>query len=168
MRYEFRALNADGTLAGYLYYYGPFKRSNYLMRFLGEANSSLIRGSSSDLVVRSAEHVGLVARYIAGSLRKDWGNSLKIDGMEILTDDNAGMTDRVVGMFMYDANENGETDLGAVFGPMSFLVGTDVFMDASEPRFMELEWTNEEGRSTTLRIPNWPSDQNLVSVVLPH
>lgn len=165
--YEFRALNADGTLAGHVYY-GPFQRSNYLMRFLAEANSPLIRASSSDMLVRSSAHVGLVARYIAGSFRKDWGNSLKIDGEEILTADNAGMTDRVVGMFMYDANENGESDLGAVFGPSSFLVGTDVFMDASEPRFMELEWTNEEGRTTTFKIPNWPSDQSLVNIVLPH
>lgn len=165
--YEFRATKEDGSLAGYLYY-APFQRSNYLMRFLGEANADAIRAASSDMVVRSPDHVGMVARYIAGALRKDWGNSLKVDGVEILTDENAGMTDRVIGMFMYDANENGETDLGAVFGPSSFLVGTDVFMDASEPRFMAIEWTNEEGRTTTLKVPNWPSDQNLTSIVLPH
>lgn len=167
VRYEFRALNADGSLAGYLYY-GPFKRSNYLMRFLGEADSALIRASSSDNIVRGPDHAALVVRYVAGALRKDWNNSLKIDGEEILTEENAGKSANVVGFFMYDANENGVTDLGTDFGPMSFLVGTDVFMDATEPRFMELEWTNEEGSTSVLKIPNWPSSDVRVSVVLPY
>lgn len=167
VRYEFRAVEADGTLAGYLYY-GPFKRSNYLMRFLGEADSALIRMSSSDNIVRGPDHAAMVVRYVAGALRKDWDNSLQIDGVEILTEENAGKSANVVGMFMYDDNENGETDLGAVFGPMSFLVGTDVFMDATTPRWMQLQWTNEEGATTVLEIPNWPSEDARISVVLPY
>ena len=51
--------------------------------------NAAIAGASTNRVVRSANHVGLVARYVAGALRKDWGNSLKIDGKEVLTAENA-------------------------------------------------------------------------------
>jgi hypothetical protein len=55
-----------------------------------------------------------------------------------------------------------------VFGPGSFLVGTDVFMDASVPRWMKVEWTNEENRSIVMKVPNWKSERNLASINLPY
>jgi len=117
--------------------------------------------------------VGLVARYVAGALRKDWGNSLRIDGQEVLTAVNAPRREQpnessVIGSFMYDANQNEKSDLGAVFGPSSFLVGTDVFMDARAPRWMRIEWTNEENRSIVMKVANWPSERNLASINLPY
>ena len=74
----------------------------------------------------------------------------------------------MIGSFMYDANENGQSDLGAVFGPASFLVGTDVFMDATTTRWMQIEWTNEQNRSIVMKVPNWPSERNLASLNLPY
>jgi hypothetical protein len=166
VRYEFRVTDADGTLLGYGYQ-APFVRSNYLTRFLSASDNMLVRGSSTDRVVRSPNHAGIVARYVAGAFRPDWGNSLKVDGEEVLNDTNAPRNGSIVGLFLYDANENGESDLGAVFSG-SFLMGTDVFVDASEPRWIEIEWTNEEGHTTMLKVPNWPSDQILQSVNLPY
>jgi pimeloyl-ACP methyl ester carboxylesterase len=170
--YEIRVTGSDGELLGYGYP-GPFVRSNYLTRFLTPSLNPLIADSSTNRVVRGPNHVGLVSRYVAGALRKDWGNSLKIDGQEVLTAENAprremGGQSSVIGSFMYDANENGQSDLGAVFGPASFLVGTDVFMDAKTPRWMRIEWTNEENRSIVMKVPNWPSERNLASLNLPY
>ena len=172
VHYEIRVTGSDGELLGYGYP-GPFVRSNYLTRFLTPSLNPLIADSSTNRVVRGPNHVGLVARYVAGALRKDWGNSLKIDGQEVLTTENAPLREQagqssVIGSFMYDANENSQSDLGAVFGPASFLVGTDVFMDAKTPRFMQVEWTNEENRSIVMKVPNWPSARNLASINLPY
>jgi hypothetical protein len=172
VHYEVRVTGADGELLGYGYP-GPFLRSNYLTRFLTPSLNPLIADSSTNRVVRSPNHVGLVARYVAGALRRDWGNSLKIDGQELLTEVNAPRREQpgessVIGAFMYDANENGQSELGAVFGPASFLVGTDVFLDAKAPRWMQVEWTNEENRSIVMKVPNWPSERNLASINLPY
>jgi pimeloyl-ACP methyl ester carboxylesterase len=167
VRYEFRVNAADGSLLGYGYH-AAFKRSDYLMRFLSASTNPVVAGASTDVVVRNPNHAGVVGRYVAGAFRKDWGNSLKFDGVEVLTDDNAPRSASVVGLFMYDANENGKSDLGAVLPNGSFLLGTDVFLDASEPRWIDVEWTNEEGSTAYLKIPNWPSTDNLISIVLPY
>ncbi|MDH5672354.1 MAG: alpha/beta fold hydrolase [Myxococcales bacterium] len=165
VRYEVRVRKADGTLLGYGYP-GPFERSNYLARFLIESSNPIVAAASTAQAVRGPDHMVLVGRYIGGAFRADWGNSLKIDGKEVLTSDNAGRNASVVGLFMYDANQNGESELGSSFAA-GFVQGTDVFIDASEPRWVEVEWTNEEGQTTELKIGNWPSSENLSSLTLP-
>lgn len=164
VQYEFRVNDADGILLGYGYH--VFQRSNYLMRFLSPSTNPLVSSVTSDRVVRNPNHAGIVARYVAGAFRKDWNNSLKIDGVEVLTDENAARDASVVGLFIYDANENGQSDFGSVFNT-SFVRGTDVFIDASTPRWMEIEWTNEENATATLKVPNHPSSEALVSINLP-
>jgi pimeloyl-ACP methyl ester carboxylesterase len=166
VRYEFRVLAADGRVLGYGYQ-APFKRSNYLSRFLTSSMNPLVAAASLDRVTRSPAYSGLIGRYVAGAFRKDWGNSLVLDGVEILDDVNAPRAPSVVGLFMFDANANGLSDRGAVFSG-SFLLGSDVFIDASEPRWVDLEWTNEEGNTAKLAIPNWPSSDTLISVSLPY
>jgi hypothetical protein len=75
----------------------------------------------------------------------------------------------VVGFFMYDANTNQQTDLGLV-ASAPFLSFTDVYMDASEPRFIEVRFTagseDETIVNRTVKIPNWPSDDALILVML--
>jgi pimeloyl-ACP methyl ester carboxylesterase len=166
VRYEFRIVAADGRLLGYGYQ-APFKRSNYLARFLSSSMNPLVAAASVDRVTRNPAYSGLIGRYVAGAFRKDWGNSLKLDGVEVLSEQNAPRMASVVGLFMFDANANSQSDFGAAFSG-SFLLGTDVFIDAGEPRWVELDWTNEEGSTTQLAIPNWPSSDNLISVNLPY
>jgi len=166
VQYEVRITGSDGTLLGYGYP-TPLQRSNYLGRFLTESTNPTVADSTTKRVVRSPNHVGLVARYVAGALRPDWGNSLKIDGEEVLNADNAPRNASRVGLFIYDANENSQSDLGSVF-TTSFIGATDVFLDASTPRWMEISWTNEENRSIVMKVPNWPSDRNLASINLPY
>jgi hypothetical protein len=175
IRYEFRQWDADGTLLGYVYY-APFKRSNYLARLLSESQNPIVKGATSDAIVRAPGHAVMAARYLGGVLRADWGNSLTIDGAEVLTSDNAGRSSNVTGLFMFDANLNKASDLGRVYN-VSFLWGTDVFIDSSSPRWLDVRWRNEEGHTAELKVPNWDSgppasgnalDRNLAALYLPH
>lgn len=165
VRYEFRATFEDGETAGYTYP-GPARRSNYLTRVLLPAQNPVIESISSGQVNRAEGHSAFTIRYIGGALRADWNNSLVIDGEEVLSEENAGRNASVVGLFAYDANENGESDRGEVFSS-SFLYGTDFFVDSTEPRWLPIEWTNEDGESTELRVPNWPSSETMFSLQLP-
>jgi pimeloyl-ACP methyl ester carboxylesterase len=175
IRYELRQWDADGTLLGYVYY-APFKRSNYLARLLSESQNALVKSATTDAIVRAPGHSVWVARYLGGVLRADWGNSLKIDGAEVLTSDNAGKSSNVTGLFMFDANENKKSDLGKVYN-VSFLWGTDVYIDSSKPRWLDVEWKNEEGNTASLKVPNFDSgppasgnelDRSLPALYLPH
>lgn len=174
--YEFAGYDANGKLLGYQYF-SPFLRSNYLVRFLAAASGSdgspvgaAVASQSSDHFVRSANFINLVGLWAGGAFRQDLGASLKIEGNEVLTSDNTGtaaftkapgLNGGAVGLFMYDANKNGKSDLGLVTsGP--FLSFTDVFVDAKTPKFVELSLTpGSEDPSIVgekIVISNWPSN----------
>jgi pimeloyl-ACP methyl ester carboxylesterase len=174
--YELKGFDNDGNLVGYQYF-TPFKRSNRLVRALSPSQNPAIAAASTDQVVRGPGHTALIGRWDGGAFRQDLGASLTIDGMEVLTSENAGegalatgaLDGGVVGFFMYDANTNGQTELGLV-SSAPFLAFTDVFMDATEPRFIEVRFTaGSEDDSIVeqeLRIPNWPSDGALLLMML--
>jgi hypothetical protein len=169
--YEFKGYDSTGKLIGYQYF-TPFKRSNRLVRLLTPSNNTLIAAASTDNIVRGPNHVALVARWAGGAFRQDLGASLKIDGNEVLTADNAGTpaiatTNGVVGLFMYDANQNMKSDLGLVAsGP--FIAFTDVFMDARTPELMKVDFVagSEDAKVIeSVQIPNWPSSDAEVLVM---
>jgi pimeloyl-ACP methyl ester carboxylesterase len=174
--YELKGFDENGDLVGYQYF-TQFKRSNRLVRLLSPSPNPVIAGASTDLVVRGPGHTALIGRWDGGGFRQDLRASLTIDGVEVLTSENAGeealatpaLGGGVVGFFMYDADVDGQTDLGLV-NSAPFLSFTDVFMDASEPRFIELSFTAGSEDETIVdqrvRIPNWPSDGALILVML--
>ncbi len=174
--YEFKGTTAEGELIGYQYF-TQFKRTNRLARLLSPSSNPGVAGASTDLVVREEGHTALIARWDGGGFRHDLGASLTIDGVEVLTDENAGseammsaeLDGGVVGFFMYDDDLDAQTDLGLVESS-PFLSFTDVFMDAVTPRFIEVSFTaGSEDPSIadlTLRIPNWPSDDALLLMML--
>jgi hypothetical protein len=169
--YEFRGYDDAGNLIG-SQYFSPFLRSSRLVRLLVPSSNALIADASTNMIVRGPNHMALVARWAGGAFRKDLGASLKIDGEEILTEENAGAaalaTDNlrggVVGFFMYDADENGATDLGLV-ASAPFLSFTDVFMDAKTAKFIEVTFTAGSEDPTVVdqkvRVPTWPSSDAL-------
>lgn len=152
-------MDADGKTIGHLYF-GAMKRSNRLMRFLSPSKPAFIANLSTGKVKLGDGHSAIVGRYIGGAFRHDLGQSLKINGEEVLSDENAGRTLVTVGLFLSDQNENKKTELGAAW-TASFLVGSDVFMDASKPGFIEVEWNGEK-----MSVPNWPSSEGMLSVML--
>lgn len=170
--YEFKGFDADGDLVGYVYF-TQFKRSNRLVRLLSPSPNPVIAAASTGLVVRGSGHTALIARWDGGGFRHDLGASLVIDGGEVLTSENAGddamataaLDGGVVGLFMYDADLDGQTDLGLA-DSAPFLSFTDVFMDAGEPRFIDVSFTagseDPAVADQALRIPNWPSDDALL------
>jgi hypothetical protein len=176
--YEIRGFDSNGTLAGYLYY-TPFKRSNYLLSLLTPSSCAAVKQASTDHVVRSPNHTGIVARWGGGGFRQDLGASLTVDGTEhmgpfqVLTDQNAGQTalmtslggmmplqGGVVGFFMYDNNQNMMSDLGLPYA-YSFIAFTDVYMQATTPGFINFSLTpgseDPNAMNISLKASNWPS-----------
>jgi len=159
-QYEFKAIDGQDKLIGHVYF-APFKRSNRLVRFVSFSSNPLVSGVSTDPLKRGPHHVTIVARFLRGSFRRDLGQTLTINGAEILTDQVAGRETTTVGLFMSDQDEDGQTDLGVSYS-FPFLFATDVFVDAREPAWIDLV-TN----GTTMKIPNWPSNEGLISLNLP-
>jgi hypothetical protein len=171
--YEISSYDASGKRLGYQYF-SPFKRSNRLVRLLSPSGNSVIAAVSTDKIVSGPNHMAVVGRWTGGGFRQDLGASLLIDGSEVLTDENAGASTRtttsnldggVVGFFMYDANTNGQTDLGLVSSSPD-LAFTDVFMSAATPRFTEFRFIagSEDSASgeIKMKVPNWPSSDATV------
>lgn len=158
--YEFRALDPAGTLAGHVYY-APFKRSNRLLRFLAPPDFALVASMTTDNVTRDPAHTAFVFRYIGGAFRPDLGHSLKLNGNEVLTIENTPDPNGTVGMFMYDVETDGASSLAVDF-EAPFVVGTDVYVSATDAAFVDVDWNG-----TLMKVPNWPSDEGLVSVMLP-
>jgi pimeloyl-ACP methyl ester carboxylesterase len=173
--YELKGFDAQGALIGYQYF-TPFKRSNRLVRLLSPSPNPAIAAVSTDRVVRGPNHTALIGRWDGGAFRHDLGASLIIDGNEVLTSENAGeaafanpaLDGGVVGFFMFDDNTNQQTELGLV-ASAPFLSFTDVFIDATQPRFIEVSFTggseDDAYVDQKVRIPNWPSSDALILVM---
>jgi hypothetical protein len=146
------------------YYFEPFERSNPLVylrtlpgpgSLAGTLMSSLPQpDTSSTLVVFSASHA-----MLAGT------DSLTIDGTELLTPESATAEDTLLALFLYDTNENGETDgePAEIFGVIPFLNGTDIHIPAGAPQSVTLTF-NER----VIRTRNWSTglDGPIIAVFL--
>jgi len=172
--HELATYDSDGNLLGY-YYLPPQRRSARLVRLLtpatagdGSGVGQVIAGSSTDKVKFGARYSAIVAHWVAGAFRPELGANLEVNGKQVLTGANAGMsaqlssaqlTGGAAWLFAYDANGNGKSDLGlADSGP--FLSFTDVFIDASTSASVDLTFvpgSEDPGVSWTLAIPNRPS-----------
>jgi pimeloyl-ACP methyl ester carboxylesterase len=159
-QYEFKGFDPQGKIVGHQYV-APFKRGNRWIRFLTPSDG--LGSVATSPIVSSETHSVLIARSYKGAFRKDLGSSLKVDGTEILADAFANATSATVGLFAFDANQNGASDGGslAAYEGLPFIRGTDVFIDASSPRFIELDYNG-----TVMKIPNWPSASEGPSLVI--
>jgi pimeloyl-ACP methyl ester carboxylesterase len=161
--YEFKGFDGQGRLIG-RQYFAPFKRSDRLLRLL-VPSAHLVAAGVTNSVVRDDRHVAVIARQVKGAFRKDLGDSLKINGIEVLSDPIANADTSTVGLFLFDENRNGVTNGGSLlaYAATPFVKGTDVFMSASPPAFLEMNFNG-----TVLKIPNWPSaSEGLTSVMFP-
>jgi hypothetical protein len=91
---------------------------------------------------------------------------LSVNGSDVLTDMTAGRTQVTVGLYLSDQNKNGKSEYGQSF-TSNFLAGTDLFLDAQTPAFIDFKWTDPFGVETELKVPNWPSSEGLLFVLLP-
>ena len=112
------------------YYFEPFLRPDNKVRLLyGEAIEAAIQPRGENV------SGGLVLRY--NEFRGDGatGNDvLEVNGLNICTPVLCPTAGNVIGVFVYDYNGDGKTDLSRpnpLFEPLPFLTGADVFLPAT-------------------------------------
>jgi hypothetical protein len=165
VQYELQASDASGKIIA-RNYFTPFKRSNRLVRFLAPSGDPGVLAQRTGMVATSADFSAISARYLGGSFRHDLNETLTVGDKDVLTDMTAGRSIVTVGLFMSDQNKNKKSDYGVSF-TSNFLVGTDVYFDASKAMFIEFTWKDPFGQETKLKVPNWPSSDRILTVMLP-
>lgn len=165
VQYELQASDSTGKPIARVYF-TPFKRSNRLVRFLAPSGEAMVEASSSGMVATGPGFTGISARYVGGAFRHDLKEVLSVNGSDVLTDMTAGRTMVTVGLYLSDQNKNGKSEFGQSFSS-NFLAGTDVFIDAQTPAFVDFKWTDSFGTETSLKVPNWPSSEGLLFVLMP-
>ena len=151
-------------------YYEPFLRSDYWIRLL----TSPVEGGINVLLNPSDQHSGMVLiRY-----KEWWGDQgarndvLEINGENILNAANTPIDKRAIGIFAFDEETDGATDLSAPmanFAGLPFLTGVDFFIPAtgSEPDETTSVVSTPRGgggREVSLNVPNWTSSSDRISV----
>jgi triacylglycerol esterase/lipase EstA (alpha/beta hydrolase family) len=180
VQYVFSGKDPTGKTLGWQYF-TPFKRDNRLMRILSPANengdnsiyASAIASMSTGKAVTSPSTTVVVARWAQGGFRQDLGASLKVNGIEVLSSENSGLSAAmnmslqggVAALFLEDKNKNGKTDLGLT-DYTTFIAFTDVFVSAKTPSFVDLTFTAGSEDPQTLEVPlvieNYPSSVGFV------
>ncbi|MEU3554734.1 alpha/beta fold hydrolase [Streptomyces fragilis] len=165
--YEF-ALVWDEKHTHHLYF-PPFQRSDHLVRLLTSRPGEGISGQ----VETGDGHSALTV-----TRQKEWwgdqgasGDTLSVEGVQVLNAANAPRVRRTIGMFLFDAGSDKVTDLSAPLQPFfqtPFLTGMDVYLPATSRRDRPLTLVSrprgEGGRVDVLRVPAWPSSTDRVSV----
>lgn len=160
--YEFRVSTGASGDRPVHYYREPFKRDN------------------KTVIIRSFPPPGSFASVFLGALPSNnnqavnafFGSSqacivnrdaLNVQNIELSNFRYASATNTTIAMFLYDANNNGQTDdtpIGA-FQAFPFLVGVDFFFPTTEGEFTTF---NFNGRK--INVKNWPSADEGVSVAV--
>lgn len=167
--YEF-ALVREGDSTHH-YYRQPSVRSNYWISLLA---SSPAWGGVSQYMNRSENHACLVI----GRSKEFWGDQgdrndiLEINGVNVVTANICPRIKLVNGMFVYDKDSDGVTDLSGpipIYHAMIFFTGADLYMPAADPpdgTISIVSWSRGmPGDSrAVINLPNWASSNHRISV----
>jgi dienelactone hydrolase len=165
--YEFAVVH--GSDSTHHLYYEPFVRSDRLVRLLTSRPGEGLGG----LADASERHANLTI-----SRQKEWwgdqgasGDSLRIDGTDVLNAAISPRSKRVIGIFAFDDGADGVTNLAAPvpeFFAQPFITGVDVFVPAGQPPDDSVALVSRprggRGHIDRLNVPNWPSAQHRISV----
>ncbi|MEU4623930.1 alpha/beta hydrolase [Actinoplanes sp. NPDC023801] len=159
-RYEF-ALLRDGQSAHH-FYFEPFRRSDSFVRLLTSRPGEGLGG----LVDTGDRHTALTFQR-----QKEWwggeGDHLWINGQDILNPATAPHNRRVIGVFAFDDDVDGVSDLSAPlpeFIAQTFISGVDLFIPASDRGSVRIVAQERGGGRTVLPVPAWPSSGHRISV----
>jgi pimeloyl-ACP methyl ester carboxylesterase len=163
-RYEF-ALVRSGFPTHHLYY-EPFLRSDYAIRLLESDAITAYTGN------RAGASSAVIIRY-----KELWGDQpgetdvLKIDGTSVCTPEVCPISHQVNALFAFDQNRNGQSDLTSdpALSNLPFIGSVDVFVAGSSPpnATTTVELTSRgKGPARTVKIPNWESTNDSVTVQL--
>lgn len=158
--YEFCVNTPDG---GKLHYYRePFVRTDLLVYLvLRDPKSSSGQRMATALSIDDASSV-LVVSPLDGAVVAG-RDSLKINGVEIVTQETAPWSLTKVTFYFFDANHNKQSDLSRPDDQMFssyFLSGADVYLPTEPPGSVKIEFN---GR--TLNVPNWKAKSEGAAVV---
>jgi len=133
------------------YYFEPFERSNPFVYLRTLPGPGSLAGTLMSALPQPDTASTLVV-FSAGRGMLAGADSLTIDGTELLTTETATAQDTLIALFLYDANENGESDVepAALFGVIPFLNGMDIHIPAGAPQTVTLNFNQR-----ILKIRNW-------------
>jgi len=166
VHYEFCLVRED--MAPHHHYREPFIRSNYWIRLL-----TSLPGGIADKVDTSDHHSALVIiRY-----KEFWGDQdvnndiLEINGVNIVNDATCPRAKLVNGIWVYDKDADGESDLTAPipeYFALMFQTGVDLYIPAADPPdgTISLVLTPRfgDGKTQVINVPNWASSNHRISV----
>jgi pimeloyl-ACP methyl ester carboxylesterase len=164
--YEFKLIAPpDDDRATRRVYYPAFKRSDRLLRLLFAAKDP-DAASASRQINYDDNHAVLVVKRRSGAFLAG-RDRLLIGGSSVLTEQNAGRTMTTIGLYLYDqavsaegGPGNGRSEGGAiVLGP--YVSGSDLFLRADPPAYIDITFNGQR-----LRVPNWPSRSEGLSLVM--
>ena len=159
--YEARAVGPDGKVIGHMYY-TPWKRSDYLVRALLPSATGITAAITGQIPADDNFSV-LIARYNQRAIRADLGDTLAVNGENVLVPELANATTTTVAYFLWDDNKNGVSDKTspALFNITPFIKAVDVFVPAKPPAFVDVAFNG-----VVLKIPNWPSASEGPTVIM--
>jgi hypothetical protein len=71
-----------------------------------------------------------------------------------------------VRLYLSDQNKNSVSEYGPSF-TSNFSAGSDVYLAAKTPAFIDLEWKDPFGVEGELEVPTWRSSEGILLVLLP-
>jgi pimeloyl-ACP methyl ester carboxylesterase len=166
-RYEFAVVRPG--MSTHHFYYESFGRTDQLIRLLTaddgtglEANTEKSPRTSNIVVNRNKEWWGDQGAA---------GDTLTIDGTQILNAADAPRTKRVIATFAYDQHLDGVTDLSApiaAFFAVPFISGVDLVLPAAPRGAGRITAVARprggHGHLDVLNSPNWPSTSDRITL----
>ena len=133
--YEFEVLGANEGEIPVSYYRRGFEASDPLVYLRTLPAPGTVAGALLSVIPFDHEAPVLVVFSASSGMIADV-NSLTVDGHETLTDETAAPEDTTIAVFLFDDNENLESDLTVVglFATFPFLAGLDVALPAGPIR----------------------------------
>ncbi|MCS7480623.1 hypothetical protein ACFFQW_20765 [Umezawaea endophytica] len=150
----------------YHYYFEPFERSDLFLRLQVSGPGGIgdlvdrCPGSSAFTVLRNRE-------WWADQATDN--DRLEFDGVDVLAPAVAPRARQVLAGFVFDDGCDGVSVPGTPpvpFGSLPFLTGVDTYLPAQPSGTIRVTETvrGGAGRSRTVAVPNWPSDQHTISL----
>jgi predicted esterase len=158
--YEFKMVPPPGDTRRPRHAYLPgFIRSDRLLRFNFESRDPVASGTGSQVRYGDDHAVMVVRRRQKAFL---YGrDSLKIDGLEVITEENSRRGAVTCALYLYDGPPGDRQSTAKSIVKARFVDSADVFMPAMTPAYVTVAFNGK-----SLRIPNWRSDSEGMSLVL--
>jgi pimeloyl-ACP methyl ester carboxylesterase len=154
----------------YHFYFEPFERSDHFLRLLVSP-----AGGIGDFIDKCAGHTALTVvrnrEWWADQPEAGNNDRLLFNGSDLLAAGVAPRARQVIAAFAFDDNCDRVSVPGVALAPFNvlpFLTGVDTYL-AAEPAGRPIRITQVArgagGRSRTITVLNWASDQHTVSVL---